>query len=77
MDDDSIDRLARQKGAIEIPRTNAHLAATAALFGKLALGGTPAFIIGDTVVYGDDMDAVEAALDAAAQRLPKTKVARS
>jgi protein-disulfide isomerase len=77
MDDDAIDRLARQKGAIKIPRTNAHLAATAALFGKLALGGTPAFIIGDTVVYGDDMDAVEAALDAAAQRLPKSKVARS
>jgi len=77
LDDETIDRLARQKGAIQIPKTNAHLAATAALFSKLALGGTPAFIVGDTIVYGDDMDALDSAVEAAEQKTSKTKVARS
>ncbi len=60
LDDATIDRLARQQGVITVPKTDPHLAATAALFQKLALGGTPAFIIGDEVVYGEDMDAVAA-----------------
>ena len=60
LDDDAIDRFARQQGVITVPATNAHLAATAALFQKLALGGTPAFIVGNDVVYGEDMGAVAA-----------------
>ena len=66
LDDAVIDHLASQRGAITVPATDAHLASTAALFGKLALGGTPAFIIGDTIVYGEDMDAVDAAIGKAA-----------
>ncbi len=31
-------------------------------FTKLALCGTPAFVIGDQIVYGEDMDAVDAAI---------------
>ncbi len=62
LDDATIDALARQKGAIIIPDANPHLSATKALFDQLALGGTPAFIIGDKIVYGEDMDAVEAAV---------------
>lgn len=65
LDDRVIDALAKQKGVITIPAKDAHLAETAALFNKLGLGGTPAFIIGDDVVYGANMDAVEAAVAAA------------
>jgi protein-disulfide isomerase len=38
------------------------IAETQALFTRLALGGTPAFIIGDTVIPGEDMRAVKAAI---------------
>ena len=62
LDDAAIDRVARQQGVITVPQSNPHLADTAALFRKLSLGGTPAFIIGDDVVYGEDMDAVNAAI---------------
>ena len=62
LDDATIDALAHQKGVIVIPAANTHLAATTALFTQLGLGGTPAFIIGDKIVYGEDMDAVEAAV---------------
>ena len=65
LDDATVDRLARQQGVIAVPETNPHLAATAALFQKLALGGTPAFIVGNEVVYGEDMDAVAAAISRA------------
>ncbi len=67
LDDASIDRAARRQGVITVPNTNPHLAATAALFSHLALGGTPAFIIGNQVVYGEDMDAVAAAISRAEQ----------
>ncbi len=72
IDDDAVDKLARQQGVITVPATNPHIAATAALFQKLALGGTPAFIVGDEVVYGEDMDAVAAAL-AKAETHPPTR----
>ena len=62
LDDETVNKLARQQGVITVPDTNPHLAATAALFQKLALGGTPAFIVGNEVVYGEDMDAVSAAI---------------
>lgn len=62
LNDETIDALARQKGVIAIPDANRHLAANAALFQQLGLGGTPAFIVGDQIIYGEDMDAVEAAV---------------
>ena len=74
LDDAAIDTLARQKGVISIPAANAHLATTASLFTQLGLGGTPAFIIGDTIVYGEDMGAVEAAV-AKAEAGVRTRVA--
>ncbi len=70
IDDATVDRLARQQGVITVPATNPHIAATAALFQKLALGGTPAFIVGNEVVYGEDMDAVAAAIARAEARPP-------
>lgn len=68
IDDASIDQAARRRGVISVPATSPHLAATAALFQKLSLGGTPAFIVGDDVVYGEDMDAVAAAVAKAEAR---------
>lgn len=62
LNDETIDAVARQKGVISIPSANAHLARNAAIFAQLGLGGTPAFVVGDRIVYGDDMDAVEAAV---------------
>jgi protein-disulfide isomerase len=75
LDDDLIDALARQKGVIAVPAANSHIASTAALFNQLALGGTPAFIVGDQFIYGEDMDAVEAAVAKAAGRTAKVDVA--
>jgi protein-disulfide isomerase len=66
MTDGTIDALARQRGVISVPNRNDHLARNAALFSQLALGGTPAFVVGNTIVYGEDMDAVDAAIDASA-----------
>ncbi len=48
-----------QKNASDQLLATRHLAAT------LGVEGTPAFIIGDTMVPGEDMDAVRAAIDAA------------
>ncbi len=62
LDAETVGRLARRQGVITVPDANPHLAATTTLFQKLALGGTPAFVIGDEVVYGEDMDAVAAAV---------------
>ncbi len=73
--DETIDQIAHRAGAIEIPTVQPHLAATAALFNQLALGGTPAFIIGDEIVYGEDMDQVATALiraEARTERLAKS-----
>jgi len=62
LDDEAIDALAHQKGAISVPEQNRHLAANAALFQQLGLGGTPAFIVGDQFIYGEDMDALDTAI---------------
>jgi protein-disulfide isomerase len=43
-------------------RAGQQLAASRRLAGALSIDGTPAFIIGDTVVSGEDMDAVRAAI---------------
>lgn len=64
---ESVNQIAHRYGVDHIPETVPHLAENADLFAKLALGGTPAFIIGDTIVYGEDMDAVGAAIRKAEQ----------
>ena len=66
LNDETIDAVARQKGVIAVPAANPHLARNAAVFTQLGLGGTPAFVVGDQIIYGDDMDAVEAAVARAA-----------
>ncbi|MDB5484022.1 MAG: disulfide bond formation protein DsbA [Caulobacteraceae bacterium] len=76
LQDDAIDTIAREKGAhpedlspAAAAPLNAQLADTAALFTRLSLGGTPAFIVGDKIILGADM----AAVNAAVQRLRSKK----
>ncbi|HEX7759575.1 MAG TPA: DsbA family protein [Caulobacteraceae bacterium] len=66
LDDDAIDRLALTKGAkaatLSSPsaqaQANAQMADIEHLFRDLSLGGTPAFIVGDQIIPGEDIDAV-------------------
>lgn len=68
--DEEIDRLAAAKGvnlaAMNAPAASAaadaHIAAVAQLAQKLAIDGTPGFIVGDTIVHGEDYDALVAAI---------------
>jgi protein-disulfide isomerase len=67
LDDAAINRIAIAKGAKSADLApnvlnQAHLLDTAHLFNRLALGGTPAFIVGDDIIAGEDMDAVEASI---------------
>jgi protein-disulfide isomerase len=69
LDDATIDRLALEKGARAADligpaakAADAHLARTSALFAKLDLEGTPAFIVGDDIILGEDTAAVETAV---------------
>jgi protein-disulfide isomerase len=69
LQDDAIDPLAREKGAAGQDLSaaadrayDAQMADTGVLFNRLALGGTPAFIVGDHIILGEDMDAVNAAV---------------
>ena len=67
LDEAAIDRIALGKGARAAdlaadPAADRQIADITALFNKLALGGTPAFIVGDEIVYGEDMNAVAAAI---------------
>ena len=69
LDDAAIDRIALRKGAhaadlapAAAPAPNAQIARTTALFTKLSLGGTPAFIVGDSIILGADMPAVDIAI---------------
>ena len=69
LEDAAIDPLARRNGAQPADMSaaadrayDAHLADNGALFNKLSLGGTPAFIVGDQIILGEDMDAVNAAI---------------
>jgi len=70
LDDASIDSLAIAKGAHreDIAPGSAgtsQLAATSALFDKLAMDGTPGFVVGNHILTGEDMAALEAAIDKA------------
>jgi len=70
--DEEIDRIAAAKGvdlaAMKAPaalaKANAQLADTATLAKKLAIEGTPGFVVGDTFVRGEDADALNAAIAA-------------
>jgi protein-disulfide isomerase len=67
LDNATIDRIALTSGAKRAdldpsPVAYKQIADVSALFTKLDLGGTPAFIVGDTIVYGEDMDALNAAI---------------
>lgn len=75
LDDAEIDKIAREKG-VDPARTeqgpsriaaDAQLADDKKLATELDVEGTPTFIIGDTVVPGEDMDAVRAAIAKARQ----------
>lgn len=68
--DDDIDRLAAAKGinvaAMNAPATvtkdQAQIDDVAKLAVKLAINGTPGFIVGDTVIRGEDYDSLAAAI---------------
>jgi len=67
LDIETIDRIARAKGAAAadlktVPAVDLQLGQTSDLFNKLNLGGTPAFIVGDEIVYGEDMEALATAI---------------
>ena len=75
LDEAAMDKLAVTKGArladlSSLPAAVKHLADTAGLFNRLSLGGTPAFIVGDTVVFGEDMVALNTAIAKAAKPNP-------
>jgi protein-disulfide isomerase len=72
LDDATIDRLASARGARAAdlgPNAAAgavaQIARNDALFNELDLGGTPAFVVGDQIILGDDMTALGAAVDRA------------
>jgi protein-disulfide isomerase len=65
LDDATIDRIALEKGAKAADlapgaagAANAQLAQTTDLFTKLNLEGTPAFIVGDQIILGEDVATV-------------------
>ncbi len=74
--DDAIDRLAAAKG-VDVAAMNAPAAVAkdqtqiddvAKLAAKLAINGTPGFIVGDTVIHGEDYDGLTAAIAAAERK---------
>jgi protein-disulfide isomerase len=72
LDDAMVDRLALAHGArpadlgpAGAARADAQIARNTALFEKLDLGGTPAFIVGNQIILGDDMPAVARAVSQA------------
>jgi protein-disulfide isomerase len=67
LDNATIDRIAVANGAKAAdlgpsPVADKQIADVASLFSKLDLGGTPAFIVGDDIVFGEDMEALDAAI---------------
>lgn len=73
LDEAAIDQIALKYGARPVdledsPAAQAQLTQTAALFTKLNLGGTPAFIVGDRIVLGADMPQLNAAIEKALGR---------
>jgi protein-disulfide isomerase len=67
LDDKAIDRIAMRFGAHRADlqssaAADAQMADVADLFKKLDLDGTPAFIVGDEIIAGEDMEALAAAI---------------
>ena len=67
LDDAIIDKLAIAKGArpgdiAPNAASTAQLARTKALFDELALDGTPGFVVGDSIIPGEAMDEIDAAI---------------
>jgi protein-disulfide isomerase len=67
LDAAAIDRLALAHGAKAAdlgpsPAADKQIADVSSLFTKLDLGGTPAFIVGNEIVFGEDMEALNAAI---------------
>ena len=70
LEDGTVDKIAQASGAHTADiapnaENTAQLARTNALFDKLALDGTPGFVVGNKILAGDDMDALNAAIDKA------------
>lgn len=71
--DEDIDRIAAAKGVdlATLPalqaKDSAQLADVAGLAQKLAIDGTPGFIVGDEIVHGEDFDGLQAAIAKAAK----------
>ncbi len=70
LDAATVDKLAVANGAKAADlspsaQATAQLAATDKLFKDLSLGGTPAFIVGNEIIPGADMEALAAAIDKA------------
>lgn len=74
--DQEVDRLAAAKGvdlaAMNAPaavaKDQAQIDDVAKLAVKLAINGTPGFIVGDTVIHGEDFDGLTAAIAAAEKK---------
>jgi protein-disulfide isomerase len=74
--DQEVDRLAAAKGvniaAMDAPaalaKDQTQLDDIAKLAGKLAIDGTPGFVVGDTVIYGEDYDGLSAAIASAEKK---------
>jgi len=72
--DDEIDRLAASKGvniaamnaAATVSADQSHLDDIAKLAQKLGIDGTPGFIVGDSIIHGEDYPALESAIAKAA-----------
>ena len=68
--DEAIDQIAKAKGVsladVDSPAAvatdNAHMAQTTRLAEQLSIEGTPGFIVGDTIIHGEDYDALTAAI---------------
>jgi protein-disulfide isomerase len=57
--------VAKARAAAAAPTVTQHLADTHALAQALTIEGTPAFLVGDTMIAGADMDALKLAIDQA------------
>ncbi|MEJ0066084.1 MAG: thioredoxin domain-containing protein [Caulobacteraceae bacterium] len=76
LNDEDIDRLAAAKGidvaAMNAPATMAkaqtQIDDVAKLATKLAINGTPGFVVGDTIIRGEDYDGLTAAISAAEKK---------
>jgi len=74
--DQAVDRLAAAKGvdvaAMNAPavmaKDQAQIDDVGKLAGKLAINGTPGFVVGDTIIRGEDFDGLTAAIAAAEKK---------